>query len=298
MALLTILISLALEKFLPPLERWRSLDWFEQFGHWVRARLAAYPRWQGIPALLLMILVPVFTVGIVQTLFNDILGILGFAFSIVVLTYCLGSDNTLYVAHQYLHALDHDDNDDAQQKLTQLLGEEPPQDEAAQASAVVETLLVQSHERLLGILFWLIVLGPMGAVLYRLVVAQAMRERRDPDAHHPDFSLAATKLHDILAWIPCRIAAFCYAVMGSFVHALQAWEESSAQRRGATESNRLASTPDCHGLLLRIGLGALLFDQQPPQDTQAVRETFALCARSLVMCLTLLALLTLAGWIP
>lgn len=297
MTLLTILISLALERFLPPLEKLRSLEWFEHYGLWIRGRLRAHPRWQGIPALLLMVLLPVIAVGIVQTLFNDILDILGFAFSIAVLTYSLGPNNPLYIAHQYQYALEHDDEETAREKLTQLLQTEPPENEADQASALVETLLVQSHERLLGILFWLIVLGPMGAILYRLVVDQAMRERRNPDAHHPEFSLAATRLHDIMAWIPSHINAFCYAAMGSFAHALHAWEESKAEKSG--EGNgQVITTPDSHGLLLRIGLSALQFDNAPPQDTHAVRETFALCLRSLVISLTLLALLTLAGWIP
>lgn len=298
MALLTILISLLLEKFLPPLDRLRSLEWFEDYSQWIHLRLMAHPAWQGIPALLLVVLLPVFAVGIAQTLLNDILGILGLLFSIAVLTYSLGARNPFYVAHQYLHAREHGDEETAQQKLQALLGEDAPAEEAEQTRAVAEILLVQTHERVLGIFFWLVVLGPMGAILYRLVAELASRERRNPNIDYPEFSAAAARLHDLMAWIPCRINAFCYAVMGSFTHALQAWNQDGMEMEDWERNGRPAATPDSHGLLLRTGLAAMQWHEEPPQELEAVREAHALCLRSLVICLTLLALLTLAGWTP
>lgn len=296
MSLLIILISLALERLLPPLERFRGLDWFEHYGLWVRQRLTNHPHLRAIPALLIIVLVPVIIVGAAQTLFADILSILGFVFGILVLSYCLGPRNTLYVAHQYQEALEHGHEEKAQEALAILLHEGIPEDESACAEALVETVLVQTHERLLAILFWFVVLGPMGALLYLLTANQAQRERQNPDADNLEFSTAAAKLHDLLAWIPCHLTSLSYAVMGSFVHALQAWESTPTTPAETTADHTVASIPDSHGLLLRVGLGALQFDDHPPQDTGAVRETFALCLRSTIAWLTILALLTLAGW--
>ena len=56
MTLLAILISLALERLLPAVDEWRSLVWFRHYQGWLRGRLAAHEKWQGIPALLLIVL--------------------------------------------------------------------------------------------------------------------------------------------------------------------------------------------------------------------------------------------------
>jgi membrane protein required for beta-lactamase induction len=296
MALLTILFSLALEKFLPPLEELRSLTWFDDFSQWLRERLRPFPRWQGFPALLLVTVLPALAVGLAYLVFHNIHGMLGFVFSVAVLTYCLGARNPFYVAHQYQEALERQDAAAAREKLQQLLGGEPPADEAKQAAAAVRTLLVQYHERLLAVLFWLVLLGPFGALLYRLAAEVAARQRRNPDAHYPEYSLAAARLLDILDWLPARLTAFCYAAMGNFMRAMNGWEEirSGAYR---VEGEPTLITPESHELLVRAGFGALEFDTQRPEDLQAVREAFALCLRSLIICLVLLALLTLASWI-
>ena len=59
MSLLAILISLALEKFLPALNGLRNLNWIPHYQQWIHARLTNHPKWQGLPSLLIIILLPV-----------------------------------------------------------------------------------------------------------------------------------------------------------------------------------------------------------------------------------------------
>jgi hypothetical protein len=85
--------------------------------------------------------------------------------------------------------------------------------------------------------------------------------------------------------------------MGSFVHALHAWQNAPSEE--ATE-NTGHTQPQSHRLLIRIGKASLQFDNHPPQNdsqyNEAIRETLGLCGRSLVVWITILALMTLAGW--
>ena len=300
MSLIAILLSLALEKFLPGIDTARNISWFAQFSDWLRQHLNKYPWLRETPALLLTILLPVIGIAVAQTLFDDILRFLGFLFGIAVLTYCLGPRNPLYTANHFLDATDQDDSEAAKAALEALLQDEAPAQNAEPYETMVTTLLVQTHERITGVLFWFIVLGPIGAVLYRLAMEQDLRERLFPHADDPGFASAAYKLHGLLAWIPSRLTALGYAVIGSFTHALQAWQGEPGDE-DKTADDEITDTvpiiPESHRLLRRVGLGALQFEDGTPADIQSVRETFGLCSRSIIAWLTVLALLTLAGWI-
>lgn len=303
MTLLAILISLALERLLPAVDEWRSLVWFRRYQGWLRGRLAAHEKWQGIPVLLLIVLTPVAGVALAQYLLHDILLVFSFAFSIVALTYCLGPKDEHRLVHRYLDAVDVGDSATAQQTLEELLPDdsEPASDEDSRIRQIIDALLVQSHERVLGVLFWFMVLGPMGAVLYHLTV-ELMR-MTDSEPADAAFHAVLGRLHQVLAWIPAHLAALGYAVMGSFVHALRAWQHpplatptETGQPDTAGEEGPGDGRPPSHQLLLRIGLASLQFDSKPPQDNAAIREALGLCGRSLIAWVTILALMTLAGW--
>ena len=291
MSLLAILIGLALDRLVPALDRWRNLGWSKTFAAWVRARLAPYPRLQGNVTLLAIVLTPVLAIAALQILLTQWLMFLGFLYSVGILVYCLGPKDQSRLVHRYLDASRDGDTESAQGALQELLPHPLPETEQARLSALVDTILVQTHERLLAILFWFGVLGPMGAVLYRLS-AQLVRNLQHGDYQDDDtFRLALLRLHNLLAWIPSHLTVLSYAVMGSFVDALHAW-------RACDTAAETDPHPPSQRLLVRVGLASLRFQcPQPEGDCkpEAVRETLGLCGRSLIAWVTVLALMTLAG---
>ena len=309
MSLLAILISLLLKKMLPALHGLRNLAWTGDYQRWIQTRLADHEKWHGIPSVLIIVLLPVIGVAIIQYWLNDLLVFFSFVFSIVVLTYCLGPKDRHQLAHQYLEAEESEDADGAQTTLETIFSdiapEAIPQDKAARARLLRDEVLIQTHEQLLAILFWFVILGPMGAVLYRLAVQLQQQATGETGAEtdvetnigtkDAEFHAAVTRLHELLAWIPSHLAALSYAVMGSFTHAMHAWQNAPLEE---TDTDDI--TPASHRLLVRIGLASLQFDNHPPQDAtqhnDAIRETLGLCGRSLVAWVTILALMTLAGW--
>lgn len=320
MSLLAILISLALEKFLPALNGLRNLNWVAHYQQWIHARLAHHPKWHGIPSLLIIILLPVIGTAAIQYFLNDLLALFSFLFSVIVLTYCLGPEDEHRRVSNYLDAIEDEnrsDKDNIQADLTEILhaggvaSDATTMEDETHINRLIESVLIITHDRMLAILFWFVVLGPMGAVLYRLTLALLHYEQRseiDNNEFADDFSNAVKRLHHLLSWIPSHLTALSYAVMGSFVHSLHAWQnrpsedttettEHHAKENTDAISNRTDDTiADNHRLLLLIGKAALQFDTQPPQDNNAVRETLGLCGRSLVAWITILAIMTLAGW--
>ena len=351
MSLLAILISLALEKFLPALNGLRNLNWIPHYQQWIHARLTNHPKWQGLPSLLIIILLPVIGTAAVQYYLNDLLALFSFLFSVVVLTYCLGPQDEHRRANNYLDAVEDEnrsDKDSIQNDLSEVLqaggvtDDVTAMDDETRINRLIESILIITHDRMLAILFWFVVLGPMGAVLYRLTLAllenigKDTAQRLEEHSQEPlpqlstqetaeptessaandnvnsdsitDFNHAVKQLHHLLGWIPSHLTALSYAVMGSFVHALHAWqnrpkeganeltEEHAEEKTDNASDATSGAIPATHRLLLRIGKAALQFDSKPPQDNTAVRETLGLCGRSLVAWITILAIMTLAGW--
>jgi membrane protein required for beta-lactamase induction len=298
MSLLAILISLILKKLLPAMGNLRSLAWVERYQNGIRTGLASHEKWRGIPSLLLIVLIPVIGVAIIQYLLNDLLVFFSFVFSIIVLTYCLGPKDRHQLVHQYLDAEESGDTENAETTLQEIFSgtsfSAPPEDKPSRERKLIECVLIQTHEQVLAILFWFVILGPMGALLYRLTVellqAEPLTDAAEPN--DTEFRAAVTRLHYLLAWLPSHLTALSYAVMGSFVHALHAWQDSTPEPT--------SHVPQSSQLLVRIGMASLQLNNHPLQDeTQqrnAIRETLGLCARSLVAWITILALMTLTGW--
>lgn len=334
MYLLAILTSLALEKFLPTLNGLRNLNWIAHYQQWIQTRLAKHPKWQVLPSLLIIVLLPVIGTAAVQYYLNDLLPLFSFLFSIVVLTYCLGPQDEHRRANNYLDAIEDENRSDKhsiQTDLSEILraggivSDVTTMDEETRINRLIYAILIITHERILAILFWFVILGPMGAVLYRLTLALLENAEKkttaltepgtdtddvnsdlDNDLNN-DFNNAVKQLHHLLGWIPSHLTALSYAAMGSFVHALHAWQDrrkkdaparpdkDQMERRNVFNATTMTESAN-RDLLLRIGIAALQFNNNPPQDNNAVRETLGLCGRSLVAWITILAIMTLAGW--
>ena len=311
MSLLVIIISLILEKLLPTISSLRSLAWIASYQQWIRTRLAGHEKWHGVPSLLIIILLPVIAIGLTQHWLNDVLILLGFIFSIVVLTYCLGPKDKHQLVHDYLDAQEADDQETVQATLQEIVGERDaadlPEDKTSLSQLIMEKVLIQNHDYLLAILFWFVVLGPMGAVLYRLCIEllhiQPQRDTTtDSEPTDADFHAAVERLYYVLAWIPSRLTELSYAVMGSFTHALHSWQDTPLEEDIEDQTN---PQPKSHRLLIRIGMASLQLNTVQPKDelqqdeaklNEAIRETLGLCGRSLIAWITILAIMTLAGW--
>jgi adenosylcobinamide-phosphate synthase len=95
-------------------------------------------------------------------------------------------------------------------------------------SATIESVLENGNDSVFGALFWFFIAGGPGALAYRLVnTLDAMWGYRTPRYFY--YGWAAARLDDALNYIPARLTAFTYALLGHTKLAWQSWQTQAPQ---------------------------------------------------------------------
>ncbi len=115
----------------------------------------------------------------------------------------------------------------ARQKLSWLVSRDTSALEAAAiAGATVETALENGNDAVFGALFWAALLGGPGAVAFRFAnTLDAMWGYRDPRRVY--FGWCAARADDVLGYVPARLTALTYAMLGSGAQALRCWRRQA-----------------------------------------------------------------------
>lgn len=192
---------------------------------------------------------------------------------------------------------------------------------------VIEHSLLAAHRHVFGVFFWFVVLssfglGPAGAVLYRMAEYASRYwgfKSRTIDApvngRLLDLSL---HLFSVLDYVPARLTAFGFAVVGNFEEAVTCWRRDAGLWKHPNEGIILAAAAGAVGVQLGggtapgvtpdrsktfetgVGPDAMLAEGSTtglPPETGHLRSIVGLVWRSVVLWMLLLALLSLANLI-
>jgi adenosylcobinamide-phosphate synthase len=320
MNLLAIVAALALEQ-------WRAFEWrgaveraFIGYVRGIEQRLNGGTFGQGALAMVLAIGPPVVVTGLVWWIANRMHPAFGLAVNIVVLYLLMGFRHFSHSVSAIVAALKGGDLVAARRALAQWRGGVTA-DIASQdvARLAIERGLADAYRQVFGVLFWFMVLpGPVGAVLYRTAVLLADEWKgvvpgSDVSAPVRSLSVFGEPARQLLRWIdwsPVRLTALSFAVVGDFEDAVDSW-------RTQASAWPVAHGVHTDGILLATGAGALGVqlggpmhvdggDVDPRPDigvgdhveADVLPSAVGLVWRALILWLLLVFLLSLANWAP
>lgn len=287
MDLIAILLALTLERLLGALEGLRNYRWFSRWCSWAEEQLPTEAPWRGVPGGIVLLLPPLLLAALLLYAVANLGAIVSFIVGVMVLLYCLGPRDLEAEVEAFIAARQRDDEEAAMWHARVLLGNELPSNSRALTRALTENILVEANTRLIAVLFWFALLGPLAALFYRLVTLLQARTSEEGRLQE-----VLCELRWVLDWVPARLCAAGYALSGNFVDAVQSWRDAAS---GYSDSNR--------GVMVASGIGALGHQESgsddeevfPERETARVDETLALVRRMVLVWLVVLALMTLAG---
>lgn len=304
MSFLALLAALLLDYFRPLPSHFRAFPLFSRYAHYLERQFNAGEHWHGLLAWLLAV-VPLALLATLGYLFlNQLNALLGWLWSVAVLYLIMGFRYLGVNAAGVAAALRGQELDEARRQLGQWLGRDSASLSAGEVARLgIEEILRGAYQHLFGVIIWFALFGPGGALLYRLSQILGLKWGELDEREFGDFGKVAARVFAWMEWLPLRITAISFAIVGDFEDAMYCWRSQAEQwaQRGM-------------GIVLASGAGAMgvkLGDPIPGRDgiehrpelglgdeadADYLDSAVSMVWRALVLWLVLLLLLTLARW--
>lgn len=290
MSLLSVIFALIAESFISSLSELRRFKFFLRYVSWLRAKLPTFSFQNGSVTLIIVAAGVLFTVWLVSAMLGNVLGLFGFLFGIAVLIFMIGPRDLEEDVQNVSNAFENNDYEGANFYASLLASREISEPPMQLAQTVKEEILLQANTRMLGVFFWFILLGPVGAVLFRLSCLLKENQQNETD----DFATACRELYNILIWLPSRICVLSYAVAGNFVDTMSYWN-------GVSD----LWLRDSEEFIVVSGVGALRYEHRAEReehdedeiDAAGILQALSLVKRAVIVWVVLLGLLTVTGWL-
>ena len=284
-ALLVALIALGLLHALPQLARWRGDSLFRR---WV-AQLADT---SGGGRVALALLPPLALCALLWWLLgrSPLGAVLQLLFALAVLVYCLGPREFEGDLEAILDATDGASRQAAAQALAD---DDAPV--AWNAPALGVAIVYAALRRRFGVLLWFFLLGPVGALLYRL--GQTLG-RDDSLRFDPASRVAARYVANVLDWPAAQLLTFTLAVVGHWEAVIGAWRRWHGQARATSwysEGPGFLGAAAQADVLIDIEAGDGYAEEHSDPLVELRRLRGALL-RALLAWLSVVALIVLGGW--
>ncbi|MDD0844260.1 adenosylcobinamide-phosphate synthase CbiB [Pseudomonas sp. Gutcm_11s] len=221
---LTALAGVGLDAWLGEPRRWHPLVGFGDLAGRIEQRLNAGGRgWRshGVTGWCLAVLPPVLLVWLLS------LSGLGWLVEVLALYFAIGLKSLGEHALPVAQALRLGDLPAARQRVGYLVSRRTAElDATGVARAGTESVLENGSDAVFAALFWFCLLGAPGVVLYRLSnTLDAMWGYRNERFER--FGWAAARIDDVLNYLPARLVALTYALLGRTGMALRCWRRQA-----------------------------------------------------------------------
>jgi cobalamin biosynthesis protein CobD/CbiB len=298
MSVLAIMAALVLEQW-RPLDHARTVHaWLSAWAAWLEQAFNGGERRHGMIAWLVAVLPPFVATIVVYRLLASAHPLLALAFNIGVLYLTLGFRQFSHHFTEIQLAVKSGDVERARQLLEEWRGASGvtrTREEVIRLS--IEEALIASHRHVFGVLLWYVLLpGPSGALLYRIA---AFLQQRWKDLG--GFGRFSQRAYQLLEWPAVRLTAASFAVVGDFEDAVYCWRTQARTWMEAASGVVLAAGAGAMGV--RLGMPVQEVEGMQPRPELGVGEpadgpfldsTVGLVWRALVVWIFVLVLITVA----
>ena len=302
MTFLSLMVALLVEQARPLRQGNRLHQWFARYADTLEQQFNGGEYRHGVIAWLLAV-VPLLVVTL--AVFYAAWAVspaLAWAWNVLVLYVTMGFRRFSHYFTEILRALSGDEPGIARTLLAEWRGEPAGEFSPTEIARVaIEQGLLASHRQVFGTIAWFVVLGPAGAVLYRVSDMLAGKWGAATAAENAEFGRFASRFFFWVDWLPARLTALTYAVVGNFEDAVDCWRSQALAWSTRTQGVILAAGAGALGVRLGDTLhqyGTLQFRPElgtgTEADVEAMERTVRLIWRSVVLWMFLVLLASLA----
>jgi adenosylcobinamide-phosphate synthase len=314
MSLLALIAALLLEQIHPLSSRKYLHGWLSSYVGFFQHHFNAGAYKHGKIAWTLAVL-PLLALAVsLSWMLSSVHPVFTWAFDVLVLYLTMGFRQFSHYFTDIHQAMAAGKLDEARSLLSKWRGVPSHELNAEEVVRVtIEEALIASHRNVFGVIVWFVLFstvglgGAAGALLYRL--GQFLRKRwGDEDEAEPlefggsEFGGFALKAFYVLEWLPIRMTAMTFAIVGNFEDTAYCWRTQAANWPDPEAGVLLSSGAGALGVRLGMPIpqGGLLVDRPElgigdEADVDFMQSAVGLVWRSVVFWLILLLLMTLAS---
>ncbi len=279
MTFIVTLIALLIERFFD-WSHLRNWQWFANYQKAISKRLPGKSPYLVLAATIIPLLL--LTLIVQLALQHVLFGLIEFLFQLFLFLYCLGPQNLWADTFACINALVQGDMTLAGEKLQASFGVTDHSNKESMHGQLLNNIFIAANRRIFAIVFWFLLLGPVGAVLYRTITLSSARFPKQETL--PSLMPAARSTEAVLDWVPVRILTCVFALGGHFVRVISCWRKKPVMGLEMNES-----------LLTECGTAALGNGEVEAvaQDGSIERNAIGLLDRSFIITLVILAIIVM-----
>ncbi|MBC3869659.1 CobD/CbiB family protein [Undibacterium oligocarboniphilum] len=239
-----------------------------------------------------------------------------FAWNVLIVYLTLGFRRYSHYFTSIQLALSSGDEDAARRYLSEWIHRDTSDMDVSEISRLtVERALIATHRNVFGVFFWFLMpVGPACAVMYRVAEYLARAWTEPEHMQNEEFGMYAARVFYWIDWIPARLTAVAFAVVGNFEDAVYSWRNYADRwsdeavgiilsagggalgvRLGEPEEKAMVLQADASA----VDVDSLDLESQPGGEAspRALQSAVGLVWRALLLWMLLLLLLSFAVWI-
>jgi len=279
MNFIVIFVSMLIERFFD----WshvRDWGWFMPYLRYMHRYFPKSP-FGAIAAAVLPVTIAVILAD--YLLAGWLYGFLSLLLNIFILIYCFGPQSLWADSFSSINTLKEGDIQFGAEKLNLAFNAISANDIQAQHHSLLNSIFIAADRRVFAVVFWFVLLGPAGAILYRMIALPFDVHKKNVPEEQLVMARSLEQIEAIMNWLPARIFSLLLALGGHFKQVFAQWKRLAWQ--GIHGNDEIIT--ECG----RSALGKTAQDLLPP-DGSVERRAVGLIDR--VFAITLIILFALS----